>query len=115
MLATGFPYDRRTSPQDNLHAFAEIKKRHAQGIRRCGSAALDLCMVADGTYDGYWEHKLKPWDLAAGAVMVAEGGGRVTSFTGGSVDVLAGELVATNGRIHDELLAALARAEGRGI
>lgn len=113
LLATGFPYDRRTSPDDNLGTFVDLEKHHAQGIRRCGSAALDLCMVADGTYDGYWEHKLQPWDLAAGAVLVVEAGGRVTSFAGGSADVLAGELVASNGGIHGELLRAIAAAEGR--
>ena len=62
LLATGFPYDRKTSDDDNLHSFATLKKR-AQGIRRCGSAAIDLCLVADGTYDGYWERKLMPLSL----------------------------------------------------
>ena len=111
LLATGFPYDRRTSPQNNLRAFVELKKRFAQGVRRCGAAAIDLCLVADGTYEGYWEHKLKPWDLAAGALMVMESGGRVTSFEGGAPRVLNGELVASNGLVHDELLRALAEAE----
>lgn len=110
LLATGFPYDRRTSPENNFRAFVEIK-RQAQGVRRCGSAALDLCLVADGTYDGYWERKLKPWDLAAGALMVLEAGGAVTDFGGGPPDVHAGRLLASNGLIHDELRAALAAAE----
>ncbi len=105
-LATGFPYDRRTSPDDNLDAFAALKKK-VQGIRRCGSAALDLCMVADGTYDGYWERKLRVWDLAAGAAMVRGAGGRLSNFAGGEDDVTRGQLVATNGGIHDALLVAL--------
>jgi myo-inositol-1(or 4)-monophosphatase len=112
LLATGFPYDRRTSPENNFRAFVELK-RLAQGVRRCGSAALDLCLVADGTYDGYWERKLKPWDLAAGALMVQEAGGRVTGFAGEPPDVRGGSLVASNGWVHDELLAALAAAEAK--
>lgn len=110
LLATGFPYDRRTSPENNFRAFVELKKR-AQGVRRCGAASLDLCLVGDGTYDGYWERKLKPWDLAAGMLVVLEGGGRVTGFGGEPPDFRAGLLVATNGIVHDELLHALAEAE----
>jgi myo-inositol-1(or 4)-monophosphatase len=106
-LATGFPYDRRTSPDDNLDAFKALKKK-VLGIRRCGSAAIDLCMVADGTYDGYWEHKLRVWDLAAGAAMVRASGGRLSSLSGGEDDVTSGQLVASNGGIHDALIAALA-------
>jgi myo-inositol-1(or 4)-monophosphatase len=105
-LATGFPYDRRTSPDDNLDAFAILKKK-VLGIRRCGSAALDLCMVADGTYDGYWERKLRVWDLAAGAAMVRASGGRLSNFEGGEDDVTSGQLIASNGGIHDALVAAL--------
>lgn len=73
LLATGFPYDNRTDPENNLREFAELTLR-TQGVRRCGSAALDLCMVADGTFDGYWERKLMPWDLAAGVLTVTEAG-----------------------------------------
>ncbi len=111
LLATGFPYDRRTSEQNNLRAFVEMKKRYAQGIRRCGAASIDLCLVADGTYEGYWEHKLKPWDLAAGALLVTEAGGRISGFDGGAADVRSGDLVASNGVIHDALLAALRDVE----
>ena len=108
LLATGFPYDRRTSAENNFDAFVAIKKS-AQAVRRCGSAAMDLCLVADGTYDGYWERKLKSWDLAAGAAVVLAAGGRVTDFEGGPADVMTGNLVATNGLIHETLLAELAR------
>jgi myo-inositol-1(or 4)-monophosphatase len=107
LLATGFPYDRRNSPDNNFDAFVAIKRR-AQAVRRCGSAAIDLCLVADGTYDGYWERKLGTWDIAAGAAIVLGAGGRVSAFDGGEPDLTVGHLVATNGRVHDELVRALA-------
>ena len=107
LLATGFPYDRRTSEQNNFAEFFALKKR-AQGVRRCGSAALDLCLVADGTYDGYWERKLKPWDVAAAACFVTSAGGRITDFEGRPLDVRHGNVLATNGRIHDDLVRSLA-------
>ncbi|MCS6797547.1 MAG: inositol monophosphatase [Myxococcota bacterium] len=110
LLATGFPYDRRTRPDDNLRRFAHVEKHECQGIRRCGSAAIDLAFVADGTYDGYWEHGLNGWDMAAGALLVLEAGGRLTDLDGGAPDPRTGRLVATNGRVHDALLDALARA-----
>ncbi len=106
LLATGFPYDRRTSPDNNFAAFVAIKKK-CQAVRRCGSAALDLCLVADGTYDGYWERKLKIWDCAAGAAIVLAAGGRVTDFAGGAPDLATGHLVATNAQVHDVLIAEL--------
>lgn len=106
LLATGFPYDRKTSAMNNFDAFVEMKKR-ALGVRRCGSAAIDLAMVADGTYDGYWELKLKPWDVAAGACLVLGAGGRLSGVDGSAVDLPSGNVVATNGAIHDELVAVL--------
>lgn len=110
LLATGFPYDRRTSEDNNIASFAALK-RQALGIRRCGSAALDLCLVADGTYDGYWERKLQPWDLSAGVCIVQGAGGVVTDLAGEELDAKGGGyLAATNGRIHQMLLAALAGA-----
>lgn len=109
LLATGFPYDRRTSADNNFDAFVAIKRR-CQAVRRCGSAALDLCLVADGTYDGYWERKLRPWDIAAGTALVRAAGGRVTALDGGPFGPLAsGNVVATNARIHDALTDELAR------
>ena len=107
LLATGFPYDRRTSRENNFDAFVAIKKQ-AQAVRRCGSAAIDLCFVGDGTYDGYWERKLYPWDLAAGAAIVRAAGGRVTTFEGSDGGLLGGNLVATNARFHDALVSAIA-------
>ena len=106
LLATGFPYDRATSDDNNFDAFVAIKRK-AQAVRRCGSAALDLCLVADGTYDGYWEKKLLPWDCAAGAAMVLAAGGRISDYAGGTADILSGQLLATNGSIHDALVEAL--------
>jgi myo-inositol-1(or 4)-monophosphatase len=112
LLATGFPYDRRTSEENNFDAFVAIKKK-CQAVRRCGSAAIDLCLVADGTYDGYWEQKLKPWDMAAGVALVAAAGGRVTDYVGRPADVMKGHVVATNGRIHDTLVAELGAVSRR--
>ena len=109
LLATGFPYDRRTSRENNFDAFVAIKKQ-AQAVRRCGSAAIDLCFVGDGTYDGYWERKLHPWDLAAGAAIVRAAGGRVTTFDAAETGLLAGNLVATNARFHEALVDAIAHA-----
>lgn len=114
LLATGFPYDRRTSADDNLVAFGALKKR-AQGIRRCGSAAIDLCLVADGTYDGYWERKLMPWDVAAGAIIAERAGALVTDDRGGSFVLPAAparlHVLAANPALHAALLAALAEAQ----
>lgn len=112
LLATGFPYDRRTSDDNNFDAFVAIKKK-CQAVRRCGSAAINLCLVADGTYDGYWEQKLRPWDMAAGAAIVMGAGGRVTDYVGQPADVMKGHVVATNGRIHEELVAELGAVSRR--
>jgi myo-inositol-1(or 4)-monophosphatase len=106
LLGTGFPYDRQTSPVNNFDHFVTVQKA-AQGVRRDGSACLNLCYVACGRFDGYWEMKLNPWDVAAGALMVIEAGGRVTDFAGGLFDESGLETVATNGLLHDELVALL--------
>lgn len=117
LLATGFPYDLRESPVNNLDYFNRFVLR-AQAIRRAGSAALDLCYVAAGRLDGYWELKLGPWDSAAGGLMVEEAGGRVTDFQGGEFRPEDGWIVASNGLIHEEMLEVLAEigwsAKGRG-
>jgi len=104
LLATGFPYDRATSKDNNVDNFnAFILK--AQGIRRMGSAALDLCYTAAGRFDGYWEMKLSPWDSAAGSVILEEAGGRITDFSGGPYSIYGKELLASNGLIHEEMIA----------
>lgn len=107
LLSTGFPYDMKESPDNNLNHFRDFSMR-ARAVRRPGSAALDLSYVAAGRLDGFWEFKLKPWDMAAGALLVAEAGGTVSDFGGGSFDPFRGEIVASNGPIHDAMLGVLA-------
>jgi len=106
MLSTGFPYDRATRPDNNFAEWDHLQRR-AGACRRLGAASLDLCMVARGWIDGYWERHLKPWDTAAGVLIVAEAGGVVTNWTGGRADIYEGSVVATNGGIHQELIAEL--------
>lgn len=110
LFATGFAYDVHDAIDDNLAAFARVVKT-ARGIRRDGSAALDLCYVAAGRVDGYWESKLNPWDVAAGFLIVEEAGGRLSGANGGKIDPSGRDVVATNGRVHEALLAAI-RAGG---
>jgi myo-inositol-1(or 4)-monophosphatase len=109
LLATGFPYDIRTSEQNNLKNFCAFALR-TQGIRRSGSAALDLCHVAGGRLDGFWELKLNPWDCAAGYLMVREAGGIVSNFKGLPGSIYEREVIASNGRIHSEMLTVLREA-----
>jgi myo-inositol-1(or 4)-monophosphatase len=106
LLATGFPYDRQSDPQNNLDQFGDLLLR-AQGVLHGGSAAIDLATLAAGQLDGYWEFKLKPWDLAAGAILVDEAGGSVTNPQGAALDLWTGNVVASNGHIHGEMLAHL--------
>jgi myo-inositol-1(or 4)-monophosphatase len=113
LLVTGFPYDVRTSPRDNLTQFAAFAKR-ARGVRRGGSAALDLSYVAAGRLDGFWEEKLHPWDVAAGVLLVTEAGGRVSGYLGNAFDMAARHIVATNGLIHDAMVRVLAGIEEHG-
>jgi len=110
VLATGFPYDRARSPENNVAEFSKVVKR-VQGLRRFGSAALDLAWVACGRFEGFWELKLKPWDQAAGMLLVAEAGGRVTDDRGRPTDPRTNAVVATNGLIHEELVALLREAQ----
>ena len=107
LLVTGFPYDIRTEPETNLEPFARFALRSV-GVRRFGSAALDLAYVACGRFDGYWELRLSPWDWAAGLLLVQEAGGRVTR-TDGAEDVFRPptSIVASNGRIHAAMLDVL--------
>lgn len=115
LLVTGFPYDRQINPDNNLDHFGAFLLR-AQGVLRLGSAALDLCAVAAGRLDGYWEFKLKPWDVAAGALMVTEAGGRISGCTGQPFNLEAGHIVASAPLIHAEMLAVLdGRAGGADL
>lgn len=106
LLATGFPYDVRESNVNNINHFKNFVTR-VQGIRRGGSAAMDLCYVACGRFDGFWELKLKPWDVAAGAIIVEEAGGRISDFQNKEFDFIGLETLATNGLIHDQMMAVL--------
>lgn len=106
LLATGFPYDIHESDVNNLDHFANFALR-AQAIRRAGSAALDLCYLAMGRFDGFWELKLSPWDTAAGSLLVEEAGGKVTDFSGGKYSIYKKDILATNGKIHKEMMEVL--------
>jgi len=103
LLATGFPYDVHDRPE-RVMALLEGMLVRAQGIRRLGSAALDLCYVAAGRLDGFWEQDLKPWDTAAGEIIVREAGGRLTTFAGKPYTPYLESLLASNGLIHDDML-----------
>lgn len=101
ILATGFAYDRRDTPDNNYAEFCYLTSQ-TQGVRRMGSAALDLAYVAAGRFDGFWERGLNIWDIAAGTVLVCEAGGIVSSYENGPIDLKSGRILATNGLIHLE-------------
>jgi myo-inositol-1(or 4)-monophosphatase len=107
LLVTGFSYDIRTNPDNNLAQFAYFSL-HSQGVRRLGSAALDLCYVGAGRFDGYWELAIKPWDIAAGG-LIAEEAGAVVSNTQGSPDYLTApcSILAASRNIYEEMLGVL--------
>ncbi|MCC6191480.1 MAG: inositol monophosphatase [Anaerolineales bacterium] len=106
LLTTGFPYDIRTNPRNNLAEFTRFQLR-CQAVRRPGAAALDCAWVAAGRADGYWELRVSPWDVAAGALIAREAGGRVTSPAGGDDFLGQDAIVVSNGLIHAEMLAVL--------
>ncbi len=106
ILATGFPYDKHLSERNNSEMFTYFLPR-IRGIRRMGAASIDLAYVAAGRLTGYWEEKLKPWDIVAGALIVEEAGGRISGYDGFSIDWEAGHIVASNGKIHEEMLRPL--------
>src|SRR5262249_37859608 len=106
MLLTGFPYDVHSRVEEIVGLFAAFIAR-ARAVRRLGSAALDLCYVAAGRVDGFWETDLKAWDIAGGALVVAEAGGRVTNTDGTLFTSRSGHLLATNGCLHDAMLAVI--------
>jgi myo-inositol-1(or 4)-monophosphatase len=112
LIATGFPYNIRETSDNNLAEYASVSVR-AQGVGRMGSAVLYLAWLAAGRFDGYWELRTGAWDAAAGGLLVEEAGGRVTAFDGGPLDLERPAIVASNGRIHDELLKVLAEVRRR--
>jgi myo-inositol-1(or 4)-monophosphatase len=107
LLGTGFPYDRRAH-RDFYLSFVREAIGRAQGVRRAGSAALDLCYVACGRLDAFWEWKLRPWDVAGGQLIVEEAGGRMTDFAGDPHRLDGGQAAASNGRLHEQLLRMIA-------
>jgi myo-inositol-1(or 4)-monophosphatase len=111
MLAAGFPYDSHTNPDNNLSEWGAFTVR-ARGLRRLGSAALDLSFVAAGRFDGYWEQRLNPWDVMAGILFVHEAGGKVTDYNGQEGEFVhrGRQVLASNGLVHDEMLAVLREA-----
>ena len=106
MLCTGFPYDVHRTVDEVVGLFGAYVAR-ARAVRRLGSAALDLCYVAAGRLDGFWEQRLHPWDTAAGALIVEESGGRVTGMRGQSFSPFAGDVIASNGHLHDQMLRVI--------
>jgi myo-inositol-1(or 4)-monophosphatase len=112
LLATGFPYDVRETADNNLAEYAAFTRQN-RSVRELGSAAITLAAVAAGRLDGYWELVLEPWDVAAGLLLVEEAGGRVTDLRGGPLDLASPAVVASNGRIHEEMLRTLASVGGR--
>lgn len=112
LLVTGFPYDLKEDVSGNLRLFNRFMSE-ARAIRRDGSAALDLCYVAAGRTDGFWEEKLGPWDTAAGALLVSEAGGRVSDFAGRPFSCYGREVLATNSRLHEPMLRVLGELDSR--
>jgi myo-inositol-1(or 4)-monophosphatase len=102
LLVTGFAYDRTQTTDNNYAEFAHLTHL-TQGVRRSGSAALDLAYVARGSLDGYWERGLSPWDMVAGIVLVREAGGQVTAYDGSAFNLKSGRILATNGQLHASL------------
>jgi myo-inositol-1(or 4)-monophosphatase len=113
-LSTGFPYERWSGPKTNLPELGAVVMR-CQDVRRLGSAALDLCYVADGRNDGHWEVVLKPWDSAAAALILQRAGGAVTLCDGSPYSPFGGDIVASNGRIQAEILAVLAAVKAEQL
>jgi myo-inositol-1(or 4)-monophosphatase len=114
LLATGFPSQKRHK-NPNIYFYQQLTL-HSHGVRRAGSAALDLCNVASGRFDGFWEFNLNPWDTAAGVLILEEAGGKVTDFTGGEFQIASHETLGSNGLVHDALLHEFQELfAGRGL
>ena len=103
VLVTGFPYNIAENPDNAMEIFASLT-RAARGIRRLGSAAIDMCYVASGIFDGFWEVSLKPWDMCAGMLIVEEAGGKITNFNGDKIDIFSKKIFTSNGKIHQSVL-----------
>ncbi len=108
LLATGFPYDIRESKENNLNYF-NVMAKEVQAIRRAGAAALDIAYVAAGRFDGFWELKLQPWDMAAGCLLVEEAGGKITDIMGSCWNILSPNILVSNGGIHEQMITVFKR------
>lgn len=108
LLCTGFPYDVRNDMDRNILNFRNFLMK-AQAVRRDGSAALDLCHTAVGRFDGFWEQKLHPWDVAAGSLLVTEAGGKLSNYKGENFSIYDTEIVASNGIIHDQMIETFSK------
>ncbi len=106
LLVTGFPYDLGRNFDIALNRFGKFLKK-SQAVRRLGSAAIDLCYVAEGIFEGFWEEQLNPWDVAAGMLIVEEAGGSISDFNGNKIDLYAKEILATNGHIAEEMIKVI--------
>jgi myo-inositol-1(or 4)-monophosphatase len=114
LIGTGFPSQKRHK-NPNIYFYHQLTLR-THGVRRAGSAAIDLCNVASGRYDGFWEFNLNPWDTAAGVLIVEEAGGKVTDFSGGQFQIASRETLASNALVHDALLHEFQEIfAGRGL
>lgn len=110
LLATGFAYDRRETKDNNYAEFSHLTNE-SQGVRRGGSAALDLAYVAAGKFDGYWERGIQPWDVAAGSLLVEEAGGKVSGYDGSRLDLNSGRILASNALLHEKLITELKKVK----
>lgn len=108
LVCTGFPYNREGGRRQQVEIFTAFLES-ARAVRRLGSAAIDLCYVAAGRFDAFWEEQLHPWDIAAGALIVAEAGGQVTDYDGAAVALTRGQIVASNALIHEQMLTTINR------
>ncbi len=113
LLVTGFPYTATDERREQLEMFAAFLAE-SRAVRRLGSAALDLCFVAAGRFEAFWEQNLHPWDVAAGALLVSEAGGQVTDFRGGAFDPFGRQIVASNGAVHPRMLDVISRVRQGG-
>ena len=106
LLVSGFPYNVSENPDNCLEHFVNFVIE-CQGVRRMGSAAIDLAYVAAGRYDGFWEVHLNAWDMAAGVILIREAGGKITGFDGDEINICGKKVVASNGIIHDDMIGLL--------
>lgn len=107
VLVTGFPYNIKENPDNAIEKFGEFVKA-SRAVRRLGSAAIDMCYVAQGVFDGFWEVSLNPWDICAGILLVREAGGVVTDYADNEIDIFSKQVLATNGHVHNAMLDVLA-------